>query len=794
TEIDAKAVFSNYGYFIDISAPGAGENVSSPFYHRNILSLRAASTGDENLIVDSQYLRNAGTSMAAPHVAGAAAMILANQPSLTTEQVRQALKKGSDDILSAGYDKYSGAGRLNLHKALQINQPLEVVMTSPKEQSFFDVKNIEIKGTINGEGFLDWTLDYGIGENPTQWVSIASSSLPVIDDVLAVWDISDFLIEEIVLRLRANSKSGIFEDRRGCSITNAYITSPMHTDIINANQQIDIIATIAGKVTNYSVEYGRGLYPTEWLSKGVILTGLDQGASYNNIIATIAPNTLPEEGFYSLRLRIYNNQGARDLFVKMIFADFKLKKGWPVDFPKNSLALNDAQSFAVEDINNDGFKEIVTIRNPGKDFINNPDKDYEGNFLEVYDYQGRLLWAVLLSTRINNYDDAFAIADVDNDDYKEIFVNGNNKIGEIKAFHYDGTPMDGWPVLTKLSKGPMKIIADVDCDGNKEVVAWSNSDERLYIFSKEGNEKLDLFLPSGNISSYYSSLPAIGNLDEDRELEIIITQRQGDGDDYKGTNKIFAVNPDGTEVSGWPISLGEGRILNVVTGDIDNDGKDEVVVKFENSVYVFQGNGSLFPGWPIIDEEDFFSGSGVALADFDDDGDLEITWAKNNSLGTFTIHVVHHTGIYAQGWPQTAELAGVNNIVSPTIGDVNNDGKADIVIANGGLAKTLLVNGDWTTCGGVWAWDFDGSLISLNDMADVYPLFIQKPNCWLWYLPIAPVVITDVDNNGIVDLVVSSTCVETWDLENEFSIMSKCRGEIYIWELGTSFNAEQSFW
>ncbi|MBU1121974.1 MAG: PKD domain-containing protein, partial [Candidatus Omnitrophica bacterium] len=74
------------------------------------------------------------------------------------------------------------------------------------------------------------------------------------------------------------------------------------------------------------------------------------------------------------------------------------------------------------------------------------------------------------------------------------------------------------------------------------------------------------------------------------------------------------------------------------------------------------------------------------------------------------------------------------------------------------------------------------------------PLFIQKPNCWLWYLPIAPVVITDVDNNGIVDLVVSSTCVETWDLENEFSIMSKCRGEIYIWELGTSFNAEQSFW
>ena len=69
---DERAVFSNYGNCINIWAPG-----------RDVLS--AVATGD----TDSQ--KYSGTSMACPHVSGAAALLLSASPSLTPEQVLSAV-------------------------------------------------------------------------------------------------------------------------------------------------------------------------------------------------------------------------------------------------------------------------------------------------------------------------------------------------------------------------------------------------------------------------------------------------------------------------------------------------------------------------------------------------------------------------------------------------------------------------------------------------------------------------------------------------------------------------------
>jgi subtilisin family serine protease len=67
--------------------------------------------------VGGTYVYSQGTSMAAPHVAGVAALLLAQAPTATVEQLRSALLS-SVDLVGPLAGKVASSGRLNAHKAL----------------------------------------------------------------------------------------------------------------------------------------------------------------------------------------------------------------------------------------------------------------------------------------------------------------------------------------------------------------------------------------------------------------------------------------------------------------------------------------------------------------------------------------------------------------------------------------------------------------------------------------------------------------------------------------------------
>jgi len=589
-------------------------------------------------------------------------------------------------------------------------------------------------------------------------------------------------------------------------------TNPLSSDVLRAGDIIYITGTITGdNFMYYVIEYGQGEEPTTWYTTGITLINGGTSPIINSTVAIWNTSHITEPDFFTLRITTH--------FSGSMTATTGEKQSV---FPKNIFLNLPVNNHGEE--RNPILDEVVTSYI--KDFYLDPTLK-EGWPKRLYEYrEGNVVYWGGFAEPV--------VSDVDNDGIMEIFVFLSYDPFMIYAFHPDGSFVDGWPVELEnehmLGRTASPSVGDIDHDGYKEIII--NAEKGLYIYNHNGSfrkfialsysnhpsvdtmladldgdgnleiikiyneynnvvgEYLAVFNSNGTMlpgwpqcvynysvpGGYYhacgtcGSVPAVGNFDDDPELEIVVgCCRNIIADEPFAEGRIYVFNLDGSVLNGYPVDV-DGRIFSSpAVGDINIDGYDEIIIGTyyheypDFGLYVLDRFGDNVSGWPRLVGNDYGILTSPALADFNNDGYLEVVV----STIPFKTYVFNYQGNILPGWPQETSW---NDYRSPIVGDVNGDGRLEVLTTAGtGTDPDNL--GD----GGVYAWNLDGTLL------EGFPKVTEEAQ--------AAATIADIDNDGMVELLASST----WEWDYGASLW-KNRDSIYIWELDTVFNQSTMEW
>jgi len=310
------------------------------------------------------------------------------------------------------------------------------------------------------------------------------------------------------------------------------------------------------------------------------------------------------------------------------------------------------------DVDGDGVQDVVVS-------TYDPVDPYSAGRVFVFDVDGNILpgWPTVTSGPIPA---SPVIADVDNDGNAEIMVGSWQR---AYLWNHDGTDYPGWP-KTRGSY-TSSAAADLDDDGDLEIV-YCGTNRYVYVWQHDGATMTGWPF----VSPELVESPGVADIDGDGELEIVAGTYQGPvGPD---PFEVYVWNLDGTVAAGWPVATSGTVKATVALGDVDNDGACEIVAcAYDTSnndyLYMWDGAGNAKPGWPV--RARYIRLSSPSLGDLDADGYLEVLVGGYSTSNREQVFAFNHDGSAVAGWPVELDFVGAHGNVnnSPIVANIDGD-------------------------------------------------------------------------------------------------------------------------
>jgi hypothetical protein len=275
-------------------------------------------------------------------------------------------------------------------------------------------------------------------------------------------------------------------------------------------------------------------------------------------------------------------------------------------------------------------------------------------------------------------------------------------------------------------------LGDLNGDGKPDLVATWAGWAGVLVGSGVGT-----FGPSAGslLTARYANSVVLGDLDHDGDLDIVTASGGAGTVIGAGTVSAYLGKGDGTFAAGTDYAAGDG-LGSIVLGDVDGDGELDIAGVSGSTAGVLLGKGDGSFGPAAFYETTAEPVSALALGDVNGDGKLDIVVANAGVDFDWSAGVLlgNGDGTFAA----EAEYVARSGPVAVALGDLNADGKLDIVLLDtkwsSDVASVLLGKGDGTFPQMLWS--------SLNSEGFA-----------------SSVVLADVNGDSVVDIVTAGGVV-----------------------------------